>query len=325
MFHINDYDNPTRLKECYVRLCRNLPSYDAEIYIVKEIQGKRAQRKVRYFCFSNLSSSNFSFQGNRLLCIRPDKICLLNMKTRIIYKEQRMADLVHWITSGHHLSAGINELVLEFHNKTKWRLQLNNTSDLRTITVYLWKIVNVEGFALFDKQLPLSSSLRRTSHPHQSGRRMTLLPTSLATNSNKNPYQTITDLYKNFSKDQPIHRKPSPDHIQNLTRLMQNNRTTVPTNLVMNPSYLQPTDHTQPFCFSADLEELKYLFDFPEEVAIRLTEIEHEIFLSVPPLQYLRHLTLDTPAVSATDAATHGKSIRILVQRFQAVSYAKRP
>ncbi|CAF1176350.1 unnamed protein product, partial [Adineta ricciae] len=302
LFHINDYDNPTRLKECYVRLCRNLPSYGAEIYIVKEIQGKRAQRK-----------------GNRLLCIRPDKICLLNMKTRIIYKEQRMADLVHWITSGHHLSAGINELVLEFHNKTKWRLQLNNTSDLRAITVYLWKIVNVEGFALFDKQLPLSSSLRRTSHPHQSARRMTLLPTSLATNSNKNPYQTITDLYKNFSEDQPTNRKSPPCHIQNLTRLMQSTRTTVPTNLVMNPTYLQPTDHTQPFCFSADLEELKYLFDFPEEVAIRLTEIEHEIFLSVPPLQYLRHLTLDMPIVTANDMATHGKSIRILVQRFQAV------
>ncbi|CAF4642438.1 unnamed protein product, partial [Rotaria magnacalcarata] len=34
------------------------------------------------------------------------------MKTRIIYKEQRIADLEHWITSGHHLSAGTNDLVL---------------------------------------------------------------------------------------------------------------------------------------------------------------------------------------------------------------------
>ncbi|UJR13521.1 hypothetical protein I4U23_000535 [Adineta vaga] len=306
LFHINDYDNPTRLKECYVRLCRNLPSYGAEIYVVKEIQAKRSQRK-----------------GNRLLCIRSDKICLLNMKTRIIYKEQRIADLVHWITSGHHLSAGINELVLEFHNKTKWRLQLNNTADLRAITVYLWKIVNVEGFALLDKHIPFSSSMRRTSQPHQCGRRMTLLPTSLATHSNKNPYQTITDLYKNFSKDQTNDnhstRKSSPDHIQNLTRLMQNTRSTVLSHLVLNPSYLQPIDHTQPFCFSSDLEELKYLFDFPEEVAIRLTEIEHEIFLSVPPLQYLRHLTLDIPVLSPNDTSIQGKSIRILVERFQAV------
>ncbi len=46
LFHINDYDNPTRLKECYVRLCRNLPSYNAEIYVVKELHGKRSKRKV---------------------------------------------------------------------------------------------------------------------------------------------------------------------------------------------------------------------------------------------------------------------------------------
>ncbi|CAF3718220.1 unnamed protein product [Adineta steineri] len=309
LFHINDYDNPTRLKECYVRLCRNLPSYSAEIYIVKEIHGKRSKRK-----------------GNRLLCIRSDKICLLNMKTRIIYKEQRIVDLEHWITSGHHLSAGINELVLEFRNKTKWRLQLNNTADLRAITVYLWKIVNVEGFALLDKHIPLNSSMRRTSQPqHQIGRRMTLLPTSLSTNSNKNPYQTITDLYKNLSNNQTNQHMAATattkttDHIQNLTRLMQNTRTTVLPSLMINSSYLHPSDHTQPFCFSSDLEELKHLFDFPEEVAIRLTEIEHEIFLSVPPLQYLRHLTLDMSLLSPHDTSIQGKSIRILVQRFQAV------
>lgn len=250
------------------------------------------------------------------------------MKTRIVYREHRIADLEHWITSGHHLSAGINELVLEFRNKVKWRLQLNNTADLRAITVYLWKIVNVEGFALLDKHIPLNSSMRRISHPHPSGRRMTLLPTSLATNSSKNPYQTITDLYKSLSRDhsneQSTGRK-SPDHIQNVTRLMQDTRTTARSSLAMNPSYLQPSDHTQPFCFSSDLEELKHLFDFPEEVAIRLTEIEHEIFLSVPPLQYLRHLTLDMSLLPPSDASTLGKSIRILVQRFQAVSDTRPP
>jgi hypothetical protein len=238
------------------------------------------------------------------------------MKTRIIYKEQRIADLEHWITSGHHLSAGINELILEFHNKTKWCLQLNTTADLRAITVYLWKIVNVEGFALLDKHIPSSSSMPRYS---QIGRRMTILPTSTP-NSNKNPYQTITDMYKNCPNNQSNqHITSTTDHIQNLTRLMHNTRTTTLSGLMINSSYLHPSDNTQPFCFSSDLEELKYLFDFPEEVAIRLTEIEHEIFLSVPPLQYLRHLTLDMSFLSAHDTSTQGKSIRILVQRFQAV------
>jgi hypothetical protein len=245
------------------------------------------------------------------------------MKTRIIYKEQRIADLEHWITSGHHLSAGTNDLVLEFRNKTKWRLQLNNTADLRAITVYLWKIVNVEGFALFDKHIPLNTPIRRYSQSNQTGRRMTIIPTSTTINSNKNPYQTIAEMYKNSTNNpikQPISTQPTTtDHIQNLTRLMQNNRTTTLSGIVMNSSYIHPSDHTQPLCFSAELEELKYLFDFPEEVAIRLTEIEHEIFLSVPPLQYLRHLTLDMSFLSTNDTSIQGKSIRILVQRFQAV------
>jgi hypothetical protein len=246
------------------------------------------------------------------------------MKTRIIYKEQRIADLEHWITSGHHLSAGTNDLVLEFRNKTKWRLQLNNTADLRAITVYLWKIVNVEGFALLDKHIPLNTPMRRYSQSHQTGRRMTIVATPPSTNSNKNPYQTITDLYKNSTSNQMkqhMSTNTTTDHIQNLTRLMHNNRTTTLSGMIMNSSYIHPSDNTQPLCFSSDLEELKSLFDFPEEVAIRLTEFEHEIFLSVPPLQYLRHLTLDMSFLPPNDTSIQGKSIRILVQRFQAVCF----
>lgn len=240
------------------------------------------------------------------------------MKTRIISKEQRIADLEHWITSGHHLNAGINELILEFRNKTKWRLQLNTTADLRAITVYLWKIINVDGFGLLDKQIPLSPSMRRYSQ--NGGRRMTIPPISI-NNSNKNPFQTIIDIDKNSHNNQSNQHKTTTttDHIQNLTRLMQNTRTTTLSGLMINSSYLQSSDNTQPYCFSSDLEELKYLFDFPEEVAIRLTEIEHEIFLSVPPLQYLRHLTLDMSFLPTHDTSIQGKSIRILVQRFQAV------
>ena len=150
---------------------------------------------------------------------------------------------------------------------------------------------------------------------------MTILPT---TNSNKNPYQTISDMYKtspNNQTNQHLTATTNTDHIQNITRSMQNTRTTTLGGLVMNSNYLHGSDNTQPFCFSTDLEELKYLFDFPEEVAIRLTEIEHEIFLSVPPLQYLRHLTLDMSLLSAHDTSIQGKSIRILVQRFQAVGF----
>jgi hypothetical protein len=301
----------------YVEIC---PVTTLKFMLLKKFTANDQNEKFVNYQLKIKTCSFLFLQGNRLLCIRSDKICLIDMKTRIIYKEQRIADLEHWITSGHHLSAGINELVLEFRNKTKWRLQLNNTADLRAITVYLWKIVNVEGFALLDKHIPLSSSMRRYSHTQQTPRRLTLLPTS-GTTSTKNPYQTISDMYKNSPNNQSNqHTSPTTaDHIQNLTRSMQSNRTTALSGIITNPSYLHPSDHTQPFCFSSDLEELKYLFDFPEEVAIRLTEIEHEIFLSVPPLQYLRHLTLDMSLLPTNDTSIQGKCIRILVHRFQAV------
>ena len=268
----------------------------------------------------SLASLFFSvLQGNRLLCIRSDKIHLIDMKTRIIYREQRIADLEHWITSGHQLSAANNELVLEFRNKTKWRLQLNNNADLRAITVHLWKIVSIEGCALFDKHIPLNPSIHRHSQSNAVGRRMTILPTSSNTSSShRNPYQTITDLY-NKSSHSPLKDPLSHvDHTPNLTRLMHSSRSGTLPGLNINPS-----DHTQPFCFSSDLEELKHLFDFPEEVAIRLTEVEHEIFLSIPPLQYLRHLTLDMPSLATSDTSTQGKSIRILIHRFQAVDFLR--
>jgi hypothetical protein len=284
------------------------------------MHGKRSRRKV---CTSdNFSVAPLFFsvrQGNRLLCIRSDKIYLIDMKTRITYREQRMADLEHWITNGHQLSAANNELVLEFRNKTKWRLQLNNTADLRAITVYLWKIVNIEGCALFDKHIPLNPSMHRHSQSNAVGRRMTILPTSSnASNSHRNPYQTITDLY-NRSTHSPL-KDPltHADHTPNLTRLIRSSRSGTLPGLNINPS-----DHTQPICFSSDLEELKYLFDFPEEVAIRLTEVEHEIFLSVPPLQYLRHLTLDMSSSATGDASRQAISVRILIQRFQAVDFLR--
>lgn len=245
------------------------------------------------------------------------------MKTRTIYKEQRIADLEHWITSGHHLSAGTNDLVLEFRSKTKWRLQLNSTTDLRAITVYLWKIVNIEGFANLDQHIPLSLPMRRHSQMHNITRRMTFLPASLTPSSSvKNPYQTIADLYKKPSttpRENDSTASGPIDHIQSVTKLIQNTRTSTLNGSFLNSSYIQPSDHTQLLNFSADLEELKYLFDFPEEVAIRLTDTEHELFLSIPPLQYLRHLTLDMPSLLNTDTSMQGKCVRILVQRFQAV------
>ncbi len=46
--------------------------------------------------------------------------------------------------------------------------------------------------------------------------------------------------------------------------------------------------------YEQEFQELQLmLLWFPEEVAIRLTEVEYELFKQVHPIEYLRHATLD--------------------------------
>ncbi|CAF4031703.1 unnamed protein product, partial [Rotaria sp. Silwood1] len=91
-----------------------------------------------------------------------------------------------------------------------WRLQLNTTADLRAITVYLWKIVNVEGFALLDKHIPLcSSSLCRYSQIEQ---------------------QTNNSLINNLNKK---------NHFENLKPFIENNPAKICIALLKFPIYQQ--------------------------------------------------------------------------------------
>jgi phosphatidylinositol phospholipase C epsilon len=95
---------------------------------------------------------------------------------------------------------------------------------------------------------------------------------------------------------------------------------------------------------SEELEALQKLLHFPEEVALRLADTEYHLFYQVPPIDYLRQVTLDlgggtgdvpTPAPgpvpsdhqhhSATESATSSSasaarpSVRSLIKRFNEV------
>lgn len=51
---------------------------------------------------------------------------------------------------------------------------------------------------------------------------------------------------------------------------------------------------TTAYKYELEFQQLQLmLLWFPEEVAIRLTEVEYELFKQVPPIEYLRHATLD--------------------------------
>jgi phosphatidylinositol phospholipase C epsilon len=97
---------------------------------------------------------------------------------------------------------------------------------------------------------------------------------------------------------------------------------------------------------SEELEALQKLLHFPEEVALRLADTEYHLFYQVPPIDYLRQVTLDlggstsdvpTPASgpgsvdhphqptteSATSASASAArpSVRSLIKRFNEVKY----
>ncbi|CAG4981424.1 unnamed protein product [Colias eurytheme] len=84
-----------------------------------------------------------------------------------------------------------------------------------------------------------------------------------------------------------------------------------------------------------ELASLKTLLHFPEEVALRLTDTEYKLFYQVPPIDYLRQVTLDLGGEGVLGTvserhmirrppATHTpqakSSVRSLIRRFNEVS-----
>ncbi|KAG7213017.1 hypothetical protein KM043_002353 [Ampulex compressa] len=74
---------------------------------------------------------------------------------------------------------------------------------------------------------------------------------------------------------------------------------TVKSNSVVlsHPPELEKRPQPQPPRSSEELEDLHKLLHFPEEVALRLTESEYQLFYQVPPHEYLRHVAQDQTTV----------------------------
>ena len=79
-----------------------------------------------------------------------------------------------------------------------------------------------------------------------------------------------------------------------------------------------------PPSFPDELNILQRLLPFPEEVALKLTESEFELFNSVPPIDYLRHCTTDLtarhhPSSQPTNAQPADNGVPSLIRRFNEV------
>lgn len=67
--------------------------------------------------------------------------------------------------------------------------------------------------------------------------------------------------------------------------------------------------------YTIELESLQKVLHFPEEVALLLSEAENNLFYQVPPIDYLRQVTLDLGG-----PLTLRTTVRTLVERFNEVS-----
>lgn len=63
-----------------------------------------------------------------------------------------------------------------------------------------------------------------------------------------------------------------------------------------------------------ELDSLRRILHFPEEVAILLSDRETDLFYDVPPLDFLRQVTLDQDGANACNT-----SVKKLIDRFNAV------
>lgn len=69
--------------------------------------------------------------------------------------------------------------------------------------------------------------------------------------------------------------------------------------------------------YPKELEGLQKILHFPEEVAVLLTEVESRLFLSVPPADYIRQVTLDLSRGPSTNAKV--SKVEDLIHRFNEV------
>lgn len=85
------YNNEFKLKEYYAKFCRNLNCFGCVMFTVKEI----------IFDNDNPTNTNGSVafkKVKRLLALRPNKILLIDYKTKELIRSERMSDLKSWFS-----------------------------------------------------------------------------------------------------------------------------------------------------------------------------------------------------------------------------------
>uniref|UniRef100_A0A915IXH2 Ras-GEF domain-containing protein n=1 Tax=Romanomermis culicivorax TaxID=13658 RepID=A0A915IXH2_ROMCU len=70
--------------------------------------------------------------------------------------------------------------------------------------------------------------------------------------------------------------------------------------------------------YKVELDRLQYILHFPEEVAFQLSHVEHDLFYSIPPIDFVRYVACDLSSLNRE--LINPSNVRIFIKRFAEVS-----
>ncbi|XP_062591377.1 uncharacterized protein LOC134252848 isoform X1 [Saccostrea cucullata] len=125
LWHAPYYDSEIKLKQQYIKICKNLPAFGCKLYQVKELLRGNSQKKIA-----------------RLLGVNNEKIILLDSKTKLLLKSQSIAELEVWNTGSGKSHDG---LMLEFRGSKPWQLTMSSQENLKSVTAILFDALDMDG------------------------------------------------------------------------------------------------------------------------------------------------------------------------------------
>jgi hypothetical protein len=113
------YNDEMKLKEYYVTMCRNLNCFGCMLFTVHEIVFDLSEAAI--------ATGKISFRKvKRLLAIKPNKILLVDYKTKALAKSQRMCDLKSWYSGDGYCN--LTPMFLLNSSANSQNVEINNPS-----------------------------------------------------------------------------------------------------------------------------------------------------------------------------------------------------
>ena len=122
LWHTPYYDNEIKLKQLYIKICKNLPSYGCKLYPIRQLRRGSSKRKV-----------------SQLLGVGHNKLVLLNMRSKTVCQTEPLHSFQHWTLLGNEC------LEMQFRGSKPWVIIASSSEDMKSITSALMEATDIGG------------------------------------------------------------------------------------------------------------------------------------------------------------------------------------